>query len=129
MPIQQFFGYIMGIRPSKKMFWFSDYGFQKKGKEGRVFIFCFYFQRVKNITQTSSILLFWQTNNTIVFTRRDLDFPTDTSYIRSKLTKGLLFSPTSFMSVKSPTNILLHNSVTHCSVNRQESPRNYLFGT
>jgi hypothetical protein len=129
MPIQQFFGYIMGIRPSKKMFWFSDYGFQKKGKEGRVFIFCFYFQRVKNITQTSSILLFWQTNNTIVSTRRDLDFPTDTSYIRSKLTKRLLFSPTSFMSVKSPTNILLHNSVAHCSVNRQESPRNYLFGT
>ena len=35
---------------------------------GRVFIFCFYFQRFKNITQTSSILLFWQTNNTIVFT-------------------------------------------------------------
>ena len=32
---------------------------------GRVFIFCFYFQRFKNITQTSSILLFWQTNNTI----------------------------------------------------------------
>jgi hypothetical protein len=81
MPIQQFFSYIMGIRPSKKMFWFSDNGFQKKGKEGRVFIFFFYFQRVKNITQTSLILLFWQTNNTIVFTRRDLDFPTDTSYI------------------------------------------------
>jgi hypothetical protein len=35
---------------------------------GRVFIFCFYFQRFKNIAQTSSILLFWQTNNTIVFT-------------------------------------------------------------
>jgi hypothetical protein len=35
---------------------------------GRVFIFCFYFQRFKNKTQTSSILLFWQTNNTIVFT-------------------------------------------------------------
>jgi hypothetical protein len=33
-----------------------------------VFIFCFYFQQFKNITQTSSILLFWQTNNTIVFT-------------------------------------------------------------
>jgi hypothetical protein len=49
-------------------------------------IFCFYFQQVKNITQTSSILLFWQTNNTIVFTQRDLDFPTDTSYFRSKLT-------------------------------------------
>jgi hypothetical protein len=129
MPIQQLFSYIMGIRPSKKMFWFSENGFQKKGKEGRVFIFCSYFQLVKNITQTSSILLFWQTNNTIVFPRRDLDFPTDTSYIRSKLTKELLFSPTSFMSVKSPTNILLHNSVTHCSVNRQESPRNYLFGT
>jgi hypothetical protein len=32
---------------------------------GRVFIFCFYFQRFKNITQTSLILLFWQTNNTI----------------------------------------------------------------
>ena len=40
---------------------------------GRVFIFCFYFQQVKNIMQTSSILLFWQTNNTIVFTQRDLD--------------------------------------------------------
>ena len=67
----------------KKMFWFSDNGFPKKGKVGRVFIFCFYFQsnmgrvfifcfyfqRFKNITQTSSILLFWQTNNTIVFTR------------------------------------------------------------
>ena len=79
---------------------------------GRVFIIFFYFQWVKNITQTSSILLFWQTNNTIVFTWRDLDFPTDTSFFRSKLTKGLLFSPTSFMSVKSPTNILLHNSVT-----------------
>ena len=66
----------------KKMFWFSDNGFKKKGKVGRVFIFCFYFQsnmgrvfiycfyfqRFKNITQTSSILLFWQTNNTIVFT-------------------------------------------------------------
>jgi hypothetical protein len=64
------------------MFWFSDNGFKKKGKVGRVFIFCFYFQsnmgRVfifcfyfqpfKNITQTSSILLFWKTNNTIVFT-------------------------------------------------------------
>ena len=108
------------------MFWFSDNGFKKKGKVGRVFIFCFYFQsnmgrvfifcfyfqRDKNIMQTSSILLFWQTNNTIVFTWRDLDFPTDTSYFRSKLTKGLLFSPTSFMSVKSPTNILLHNSAT-----------------
>ena len=109
------------------MFWFSDNGFnKKKGKVdrvfifcfyfqsnmGRVFIFCFYFQRFKNITQTSSILLFWQTNNTIVFTWRDLDFPTNTSFFRSKLTKGLLFSPTSFMSVKSPTNILLHNSVT-----------------
>jgi hypothetical protein len=33
MPIQQFFSYIMGIRPSKKMFWFSDNGFQKKGKD------------------------------------------------------------------------------------------------
>ena len=110
----------------KKMFWFSDNGFKKKGKAGmvfifyfyfqsnmgRVFIFCFYFQRVKNITQTSSILLSWQTNNTIVFTRRELDFPTDTSYFRSKLMKGLLFSPTSFMSVKSPMNILLHNSAT-----------------
>jgi hypothetical protein len=67
----------------KKMFWFSDNGFQKKGKVGRVFIFCFYFQfnmgrvfifcfyfqQFKNITQTSSILLFWQTNSTIVFTR------------------------------------------------------------
>ena len=64
------------------MFWFSDNGFKKKGKVGRVFIFCFYFQsnmervfifcfnfqRFKNIAQTSSILLFWQTNNTIVFT-------------------------------------------------------------
>ena len=64
------------------MFWFSDNGFQKKGKVGRVFIccfyfqsnmervfiFCFYFQRFKNITQTSSILLFCQTNNTIVLT-------------------------------------------------------------
>ena len=63
------------------MFWFSDNGFKKKGKVGRVFIFCFYFQsnmgrvfifcfyfqQFKNITQTSSILLFWQTNNTIVF--------------------------------------------------------------
>jgi hypothetical protein len=28
----------------KKNFWFSDNGFQKKGKVGRVFIFCFYFQ-------------------------------------------------------------------------------------
>jgi hypothetical protein len=35
---------------------------------GRVFIFCFYFQQFKNITQISSILLFWQANNTIVFT-------------------------------------------------------------
>ena len=81
---------------------------KKTGKVGRVLIFCFYFQsnlgRVfifssLKATQTSSILLFWQTNNTIVF-------PTDTSYFRSKLTKRLLFSPTSFMSVKSPTNIL-----------------------
>ena len=65
------------------MLWFSDNGFQKKGKVdrvfifcfyfqsnmGRVFIFCFYFQQIKNITQTSSILLFWQENNTIVFTQ------------------------------------------------------------
>jgi hypothetical protein len=64
------------------MFWFSDNGFKKKGKVGRVFIFCFYFQsnmgrvfifffyfqQFKNIAQTSSILLFWQTNNTIVLT-------------------------------------------------------------
>jgi hypothetical protein len=64
------------------MFWFSDNGFKKKGKVdrvfifcfyfqsnmGRVFIFCFYFQQFKNITQASSILLFWQTNNAIVFT-------------------------------------------------------------
>ena len=64
------------------MFWFSDNGFKKKHKVGRVFIFCFYFQSnmgrififcfyfqwFKNIMQTSSILLFWQTNNTIVFT-------------------------------------------------------------
>ena len=78
------------------MFWFSDNGFKKKGKVGRVFIFCFYFQsnmgrvfifcfyfqsnmgrgfifcfyfqQFKNIAQTSSILLFWQINNTIVFT-------------------------------------------------------------
>ena len=70
------------IRPSKKMFGFSDNGFQKKGKVGRVFIFCFYFQsnmgkvfifcfyfqRFENITQTSSILLFWRTNDTIMFT-------------------------------------------------------------
>jgi hypothetical protein len=55
--------------------------------------------------------------------------PRTSLVFRSKLTKRLLVSPTSFMSVKSPTNILLHNSVTHCSVNRQESPRNYLFGT
>jgi hypothetical protein len=94
-------------------------GFQKKGKVGRVFIFCFYFQsnmgRVfifcfyfqwfKNITQTSSILLFWQTNNTIVFTLRDLDFPTDSSYFRSKLTKGLLFSPTSLTKYKNPSHV------------------------
>ena len=79
------------------MFWFSDNGFHKKGKVGRIFIFWFYFQRLKNITQTSSILLFWQTNNTIVFTRRYLNFPTDTSYFRLKLTKGLLFSPTSYV--------------------------------
>ena len=70
------------IRPSKKMFGFSDNGFQKKGKVGRVFIFCFYFQsnmgkvfifcfyfqRFENITQTSSILLVWRTNDTIMFT-------------------------------------------------------------
>jgi hypothetical protein len=35
--------------------------------EGFLFLF-YFFQRFKNITQTSSILLFWQTNNTIVFT-------------------------------------------------------------
>ena len=51
------------IRPSKNKFCFY---FQSN--MGRVFIFCFYFQWFKNITQTSSILLFWQTNNTIVFT-------------------------------------------------------------
>ena len=73
----------------------TDNGFQKKGKvgrnfifclyfqsnTGRVFIFCFYFQQFNNITQTSSILLFWQTNNTIVFTvnRQDsrLAYPYD----------------------------------------------------
>ena len=63
------------------MFWFSDNGFKKKAKVGRVFIscfyfqsnmrrvfiFCFYFQRFKNITQTNLILLFWQTNNTRLF--------------------------------------------------------------
>ena len=61
------------------MFWFSDNGFQKKGKVGRVFCFFLFpiqhgkgfyilvfFQRFKNITQTSSILLFWQTNNATV---------------------------------------------------------------
>ena len=132
---------------------------------GRVFIFCFYFHQFKNITQTSSILLFWQTNNTIEFARnckswffsRSLSLPKwklqgfshkfqfesifqiaqqslkpsrketrcpflliwifqqtpRTSLVfRSKLTKRLLVSPTSFMSVKSPTNILLHNSAT-----------------
>ena len=85
----------------KKMFWFSDNGFQKKGKVhvgrvfifcfyfqsnmGRVFIFCFYFQLFKNITQTSSILLFWQTNNTLVFT---LSFSIDQSFKRlSKLVR------------------------------------------
>ena len=66
----------------KKMFWFSDNGFKKKARqigflffvfisnptwEGFLYIF-FFFQWFKNITQTSSILLFWQTNNTIVFT-------------------------------------------------------------
>ena len=71
------------IRPSKKKCSDSQtMDLKKKGKVGRVFIFCFYFQsnmgRVfifcfyfqwfKNIAQTSSILLFWQTNNTIVFT-------------------------------------------------------------
>jgi hypothetical protein len=58
---------------------------EKNNKKGRVFIFCFYFQRVKNNTnQFNSTIL---ANNTIVFTQRDLDFPTDTSYFRSKLTK------------------------------------------
>jgi hypothetical protein len=51
--------------------------------------------------------------------------PRTSLVFRSKLTKRLLFSPTSFMSVKSPTNILLHNSAT---VNVL-STRNYLFGT
>jgi hypothetical protein len=74
------------------MFWFSDNGFKKKDKVGRVFIFCFHIQRVKNITQTSSILLFWQTNNTIVFTRRELDFPTDTSYFRCENTVFVSFN-------------------------------------
>ena len=114
------------LRPSKKNVLVLTMDLKKKGKVGRVyifcfyfqsnmgrvFIFCFYFQRFKNIKQTNSILLFWQANNTIVFTWRDLDFPTNTSFFRSKLTKGLLFSPASFMSVKSSTNILLHNSVT-----------------
>jgi hypothetical protein len=45
-----------------------QHGYDFQSNMGRVFIFCFYFQRFKNITQTSSILLFWQTNNTIVFT-------------------------------------------------------------
>ena len=34
--------YVLGHK--KKKFWFSDNGFQKKGKVSRVFIFCFYFQ-------------------------------------------------------------------------------------
>jgi hypothetical protein len=38
--------------------------------------------------------------------------PRTSLVFRSKLTKGLLFSPTSFMSVKSPTNILLHKVKT-----------------
>jgi hypothetical protein len=38
--------------------------------------------------------------------------PRTSLVFRSKLTKRLLVSPTSFMSVKSPTNILLHKSAT-----------------
>jgi hypothetical protein len=38
--------------------------------------------------------------------------PRTSLVFRSKLTKRLLVSPTSFKSVKSPTNILLHNSAT-----------------
>ena len=70
------------FRPSKKNVLVLRQWISKKGKVGRVFILFFisnptwegflyfvcYFQRFKNITHTSSILLFWQTNNTIVFT-------------------------------------------------------------
>jgi hypothetical protein len=34
---------LLYVRPSKKKFWFSDNGFQKKGKVGRVFIPFFIF--------------------------------------------------------------------------------------
>ena len=67
MPIQQFFSYIMGIRPSKTMFWFSDNGFQKKGKVGMVFIFCVYFQRFKkhNANQFNSTILANKQHNSV----------------------------------------------------------------
>ena len=65
MPIQQFFSYIMGIRPSKKQFWFSDNGFQKKGKVGTVFIFCVYFQRVHNANQFNSTILANKQHNSV----------------------------------------------------------------
>ena len=77
------------LRPSKKNVLVLRQWIKKKDKVGRVFIFyfyfqsnmgrvfifCFCFQRFKNITQTSSILLFWQTNNTIVFTLSTKDSP------------------------------------------------------
>ena len=69
--------YIWYIRSSKKNVlvlgqWISKKG---QGRQGFYFLFLFpiqhgkgfYFQQFKNIMQTSSIL-FWQTNNAIVFT-------------------------------------------------------------
>ena len=73
------------------MFWFSDNGFQKKGKIGRVFI--------SNPT--------WEGFLYFVF-------------IFSGLNNANQFNSTILANKQ-------HNSVY--SVNRQDSPRNYLFGT
>ena len=76
----KFNSYDIQVRPSKKKCSGSQtMDFKKRARQvgfffffyfqsnmGRVFIFWFFFQRFKNITQTSSILLFWQTNNATV---------------------------------------------------------------
>ena len=78
------------------MFWFSDNGFKKKGKVGRVFIFCFYFQ--SNMGSVFIFCFYFQL------------FKNNTNQFNSTILANKQ-----------------HNSVY--SVNRQDSPQNYLFGT
>ena len=62
----KFNSYDVQVRPSKKNVLVLRQWISKKGQHGKGFYIFFFFQRFKNITQTSSILLFWQTNNATV---------------------------------------------------------------